>query len=80
MAKQRNLADTVTLTVSTTPQGKAYLEAMARTGLYGKNPAEVADRLLGEHIRQLLNSGGRSDSRIIEDAEKRLAESEIEGQ
>lgn len=69
MPNQQNLADTVTLTVSTTPRVKEYLEAVTRTGLYGNDLAEVIGRLIGERIRRQ-----RDDERRLTQAATRLSE------
>ena len=53
MARPRNTAETVTITLSTTPQVKHYLEELLAEGLYGKNVAEAAERLIAEKIREL---------------------------
>jgi hypothetical protein len=57
MARPKNSAETVTITISTTLVIKAYLEALVEDGLYGKNIAEAAERLLAEHIRILRGEG-----------------------
>jgi hypothetical protein len=54
MSRTKNQLDTVLITVSTTPPIKRYLEQLVPTGLYGKNIAEAAERLLARSIDQLL--------------------------
>lgn len=54
MPRKKNASATVTIRISTTPQIESYLRQLAETGLYGKNPAEAAERLLSEGIRGLL--------------------------
>lgn len=44
---------TVTITLSTTPQVKRWLEALVDDGTYGKNVAEAAERLIADKIREL---------------------------
>lgn len=53
MAKSKNLIETVTLTLSTTPHVFERLERLVHTGYYGKNAAEAAERLLARTIEEL---------------------------
>jgi hypothetical protein len=55
MARSRNKAETVTITLSTTPQVRNWLEVLVADGTYGKNAAEAAERLLADKIRELRN-------------------------
>jgi len=57
VARQRNDLPTQELRVSTTPQVIALLRSLVATGLYGKNPAEAAERILAEKLRQLRAEG-----------------------
>ena len=57
MARRKNVAGTVTVTVSTTAEVKQYLELLAGGGLYGKNPAEAANFLISESLRALVKDG-----------------------
>jgi hypothetical protein len=57
MPRLPNKVQTVTITVSTTQAVRQYLEALAATGLYGKNPAEAAERLISDEIKDLLAKG-----------------------
>ena len=57
MPREPNTVRTVQVTVSTTPQIRSYLDRLARTGLYGKNAAEAAERLIAEQIRERVDSG-----------------------
>ena len=54
MPRSPNQVPTVNVTLSTTPQVHEYLRKLAETGLYGKNAAEAADRLLTRAIEQLI--------------------------
>jgi len=45
------------ITISTTPPVGKYLEELVSTGLYGKNPAEAAERLVASSIQGLLKDG-----------------------
>ena len=53
MGRTGNPTKTVTFTVSTTPTVRAYLEVLVERGLYGKNVAEAAERLISEKLRDL---------------------------
>jgi hypothetical protein len=57
MPRKRNQLETVALTVSTTPPVVDYLEALVDSGLYGKNPAEAAERLIALGIEDLIRQG-----------------------
>lgn len=57
MPRTPNTVPTVTITVSTTPPVHDYLEQLVATGLFGKNPAEAAERLISEGIKQQLGEG-----------------------
>lgn len=52
-ARRPNPVETLTLKLSTTPQVVARLEALALTGLYGKNGTEVAEELLRQKVREI---------------------------
>lgn len=54
--KRRNTARSIQLALSTTPQIRGVLEAIAETGLRGKNPAEVAERLLSEKLVEMIRT------------------------
>lgn len=56
MAKVKNDLESVTITITTTPQVKQGLQALVQTGFFGKNPAEAAERLLASVVeRELLS-------------------------
>jgi hypothetical protein len=57
MGRPRNTAETVTVTLSTTPIVRALLEVLVEDGTYGKNAAEAADSLIGERLRELRKGG-----------------------
>jgi hypothetical protein len=44
---------TITITLSTTPQIRKWLEVLVADGTYGKNVAEAAERLIADKIREL---------------------------
>jgi hypothetical protein len=53
MPKSKNIAATKRVTISTTPQVLEDLRRLVDTGYYGKTPAEVAERLVQERLREL---------------------------
>lgn len=57
MARTPNPLPTVTITVSTTPQVQSYLARLVSTGLFGKNAAEAAERLIARSVEQLAREG-----------------------
>jgi hypothetical protein len=57
MARTPNAIETETLTLSTTPQVRRYLSQLLESGLYGKNEAEAAERLLVRAIEELAEKG-----------------------
>lgn len=54
MPRKKNTVKTSQITISTTPQIRAYLEQLAGGGLHGKTPAEAAERLIAERISEML--------------------------
>ncbi len=57
MARPKNTAETVQITISTTQQVKDLLELLSKSGFYGKNAADTAHALLKEKIRDLQREG-----------------------
>ena len=57
MARRENVLDSVDLRIASNPMIKGHLEALVRTGTYGKNATEAAERIISEEIRRLLNTG-----------------------
>jgi len=57
MPKPPNTLDSVTITITTTPQVRSYLSELVTDGLYGKNVAEAAERLLAEVLKRLIEDG-----------------------
>lgn len=57
MARAQNPLPSIKITVSTTQKVRDYLSALVSTGLYGKNPADAAERLLAKGIEQAILSG-----------------------
>ncbi len=56
MARRTNTTQSVQVTISTTPAYHAVLEKLAESGMYGKNPADVASRLLTDRILDGLDT------------------------
>lgn len=71
MARPKNSADTVQITISTTPVVKALLEALVSFGLHGKNSAEASERLLNERLMQML-SNNDTMAGFLNDAHKKI--------
>ena len=57
MPRSPNHIPTVQITVSTTPQVQGYLTRLVSTGLYGKNVAEAAERLIAQSVERLTREG-----------------------
>lgn len=57
MPREANKIETVTITISTTPPVKQHLESLVATGLYGKNAAEAAERIVTRGLEQLIAEG-----------------------
>ncbi|MCE7894836.1 MAG: hypothetical protein DYH12_34890 [Sorangiineae bacterium PRO1] len=57
MARTPNLVETQLLKLSTTRWVHESLEALARTGRFGKNGAEVAEELLRAKLREVELEG-----------------------
>ena len=57
MARPKNTLETIQITISTTPQVKAFLEELTAQGIYGKNNADTAHALVKEKLRELLEKG-----------------------
>jgi hypothetical protein len=54
MARRPNDLETVPITLSTTPQVVGYLRQLLKTGLYGKNTTEAAERVLTRTLQEML--------------------------
>lgn len=57
MARKPNNLKTVQITISTTQPIIKYLKKLVSTGLFGKNPAEAAERLVAASIERLIHDG-----------------------
>lgn len=53
MPRENNLLATEKLTLSTNPLIVERLERLVRTGFYGKNPAEAAERLVAKTLEKM---------------------------
>jgi hypothetical protein len=54
MPRKPNKNKTVPITIRSSEELAAYLEALARVGIHGKTPAEVAKTLVGNEIERLI--------------------------
>jgi hypothetical protein len=54
MPKAQNLIRTERLTISTTPHVLSLLGRLVKSGLYGKNHAEAAERLISKALESLI--------------------------
>jgi len=57
MARKQNDLATVSTTIATTEVQRAYLSELVKTGLYGKNPADAAERLISAELHRLIKEG-----------------------
>ncbi len=57
MARKPNDIETVPLPLSTTPHVVGYLKQLLKTGLYGKNATEAAERLLARTLERMVDAG-----------------------
>jgi hypothetical protein len=57
MARGRNSVDTKKLHLSTTPQVLSALDALVRTGYFGKTRTAVAEELLRVKVREAVTDG-----------------------
>ena len=64
MPRTRNAVDTVKLQLSTTAQVVEALEALARTGKFGKNASEAAEELLRAKLREIELEGWLGPSAV----------------
>lgn len=58
MPKPPNDLDSVIITITTTPQVKEALSKLVRTGYFGKNGAEAAERLVARAVDGELRERG----------------------
>lgn len=57
MPRAKNQLETVQLTIATTATVVSYLRELVNTGLYGKNQADAAERLLAATLEQMVRDG-----------------------
>jgi hypothetical protein len=57
MGRPQNDLPTVATTIATTEMQRSYLAQLVKTGLYGKNPADAAERLVSAGLERLLKDG-----------------------
>jgi hypothetical protein len=54
MAKDTNITDSTTIRVTLSVQSEELLQRLAKQGIYGRNPAEVAGRFVDEALRKFV--------------------------
>ncbi|HZR03161.1 MAG TPA: hypothetical protein VFA81_08335 [Burkholderiales bacterium] len=57
MPREKNQLETAQLTLATTPAVVSYLRELVKTGLYGKNQSDAAERLLSATLEQMVRDG-----------------------
>jgi hypothetical protein len=57
MPKPPNPIASEKITITSTPHMRLYLEDLVKSGLYGKNAPEAAERLLARAIETMIASG-----------------------
>lgn len=57
MARGKNQLETAGLSISTTPIVIEHLQALVRTGFYGKNHTEAAERILAATLERMVREG-----------------------
>ncbi len=55
--REKNQLETAQLTLATTPAVVSYLRELVKTGLYGKNQSDAAERLLSATLEQMVRDG-----------------------
>jgi hypothetical protein len=58
MGRPRNADESEELRVAVLPVLKAWLEQLAKFGVYGKNPTAVAEHFVREGVSRELKGGG----------------------
>jgi hypothetical protein len=61
MPRPENSLSSVEIRISTNPIIKAHLEQLVKTGRYGKNYTEAAERIIAQEIGRLVDLGKLSD-------------------
>jgi hypothetical protein len=74
VARRPNTAETVQITISTTPIVRGLLEALVEHGTYGKNVAEASERLLTERLNEIMGKNGL-EQKLISVHEKLISNS-----
>jgi hypothetical protein len=62
MARPPNQIETVTMKIATTKPVMTHLQRLVSTGLFGKSPAEAAEQLIRERIRDIYPNAIFQDS------------------
>jgi hypothetical protein len=61
MGRPENSLVSVEIRISTNPIIKAQLEQLVRTGRYGKNHTEAAERIIAQEVGRLVDQGKLTD-------------------
>lgn len=61
MGRKENSLDSVEIRISTNPVLRAQLEELVKTGRYGKNVTEAAERIIAHEIGRLVDTGKLKD-------------------
>jgi hypothetical protein len=64
MGRKENTLETVELRISTNPVIEGQLERLVKTGRYGKNSTEAAERLIAQEIGRLVSEGKLDDPKV----------------
>ena len=75
--RKPNIVRVIPLTISTTSLNVKYLEQLVRKGQKGKNATDAAERVLSDHIEQLIRAG---ELKTIEPTSEDLTAAEEEQQ
>lgn len=56
MARPVNTVESLSMTITVTPQVKQYLEDLVVKGTHGQSPAEIVRAMINTEIRKLITS------------------------
>ena len=54
MARPTNTVETLSMTITVTPQVKQYLEDLVIKGTHGQSPAEIVRTMINDNVRKLI--------------------------
>ena len=58
MARPVNTVETLSMTITVTPQVKQYLEELVLKGTYGQSPAEIVRTMVNNNVQAIIDRGG----------------------